>query len=100
MAYKEEVGYRYGRLVVLEYAGSYKGVAFWTVQCDCSDTPVDHPIAGRSLRSHNTTSCGCYQKSQARAYRQQVGKRNRIVRAAFKGTKMGRRNEQSKIQQA
>jgi hypothetical protein len=39
-AFIDEVGHRYGRLRVLEYAGTLKGVAYFTVQCDCSTTSV------------------------------------------------------------
>jgi hypothetical protein len=28
----DEVGHRYGRLIVLEYAGTHKNVAYFTVQ--------------------------------------------------------------------
>jgi len=80
MAFIDEVGHRYGRLRVLEYAGTLKGVAYFTVQCNCSTTSVDHPISGRDLRSGNSQSCGCLQRDRARAYRKNIGRQKRLVR--------------------
>lgn len=48
------VGKRFGRLIVLEYAGEKK----WKCQCDCGETTV---ADGDSLRSGNKRSCGCLQ---------------------------------------
>lgn len=48
-------GKRFGRLVVLEYAGEYK----WRCLCDCG---VEKTVLGQSLRSGATLSCGCYHR--------------------------------------
>jgi hypothetical protein len=53
------VGKRFGRLVVLEEAGRLGSFLAFNCQCDCGNTVV---VRGPSLRSKNTTSCGCLQK--------------------------------------
>ncbi len=52
---KNEVGNRYGKLVVIAYDHSNDG-AFWKCQCDCGMTTV---VSGASLRRGHTHSCGC-----------------------------------------
>lgn len=47
---KDEVGNRYGSLVVQEYIGDKK----WRCLCDCGRT---HEVRGRSLRSGKSTRC-------------------------------------------
>ncbi len=60
---------KFGRLRVKEYAGVLKTYANgqnihgWLCKCKCGNMKV---IAGGSLRSGNTTSCGCYQKKRVR----------------------------------
>lgn len=57
---KNEVGNRYGRLVVLRPAklvGKSKGNKSWVCKCDCGNETI---VQGWHLRSGNTTSCGCY----------------------------------------
>ena len=51
-------GQRFGRLTVIERSNIKKDrtAAVWKCQCDCGNTKI---IAGRSLRSGNTASCGC-----------------------------------------
>lgn len=46
------IGKRFGRLVVLEYAGEKK----WKCQCDCGGTTI---VSGTALNSGSTKSCGC-----------------------------------------
>jgi len=61
----DEMGNRYGRLVILGRAekryqrGSAR--AHWWCQCDCGNKTV---IAGLSLRGGLTKSCGCLQKER------------------------------------
>lgn len=53
----DEVGNRYGRLVVLERVENDKrNKAAWLCQCDCGDTRV---VSGINLRCGYTKSCGC-----------------------------------------
>lgn len=56
-------GQRFGRLVVLDFAEMSKhGRSLWTCRCECNaESRV--VVQGGSLRSGNTTSCGCYSKS-------------------------------------
>lgn len=51
---------RYGRLVALEAVGKDKNRhIMWECVCDCGNKKI---IAGTSLMSGYTISCGCYQK--------------------------------------
>lgn len=54
-------GHRYGRLTVLKYAHTLKGVSWWVCVCDCGN---ERTIRSNSLRTNNTTSCGCLQKEK------------------------------------
>ena len=54
-----EVGNRYGRLTVVEYAWTRKNngkYAMWRCKCDCGKEVV---CSGHNLREGNTKSCGC-----------------------------------------
>lgn len=60
MKRKDLTGQRYGRLTVVEFAGTAKnGNAQWLCQCDCGNTAV---VDGYRLRRGTTTSCGCYRR--------------------------------------
>ena len=55
----DETGNRYGRLMVLEYAGSGEGKhrhARWLCRCNCGEETT---IDGTRLRSEKSPSCGC-----------------------------------------
>lgn len=53
-----EIGKRYGRLIVLGPAEKKsKGSSSWLCQCDCGKQTIVHAW---DLRSGRTTSCGCY----------------------------------------
>lgn len=52
------VGKRFGRLTVLEYAGSER----WKCVCDCGGTAL---VRTNNLILGNTRSCGCYQRNVA-----------------------------------
>lgn len=50
-------GQRFGRLVVLERAGTKCGMATWICLCDCGKKTI---VIGTNLRKSNgTKSCGC-----------------------------------------
>lgn len=49
------IGKRYGRLVVLEYAGVGWGKSLFTCKCDCGRHTI---VVGSRLRSGNCQSCG------------------------------------------
>lgn len=58
-------GEKYGRLTVLEYAGSLKGVREYRCACECG---TNITVAGSSIRKGHTKSCGCL-KSELSAER-------------------------------
>ena len=51
-------GQRFGRLTVIERAGSIHGHVAWLCRCDCGNTLT---VPSDKLRSRNTQSCGCLQ---------------------------------------
>ena len=54
---KNEVGNKYGRLTVIERAGSTSGgIALWKCKCECGQETI---VAGSKLRNGTTVSCGC-----------------------------------------
>lgn len=55
--FKDLVGKRFGRLVVIKQAPHRNGRAYWHCKCDCGNE-VD--VCGSSLTTGNTKSCGCY----------------------------------------
>jgi hypothetical protein len=52
----DEKGNVYGRLTVLESAGTRDSKALWLVECECGTRKV---VAGHDLRRGDTRSCGC-----------------------------------------
>lgn len=52
----DEVGNRYGRLVVLSYEHDKRNGALWVCRCDCGNEVV---VRGGQLRRGITQSCGC-----------------------------------------
>lgn len=53
------LGQKYGRLEVVAPAPSQKGSGAWLCRCECGNQKI---VLTRSLRSGNTTSCGCLHK--------------------------------------
>lgn len=58
-------GERYGRLLVVSRYRC-RGAAMWVVRCDCGTEKI---VAGGSLRSGDTQSCGCLHKERTSAAR-------------------------------
>ena len=56
---KNELGNKYGRLLVIEQVASINEKAAWLSRCDCGNTKI---VTGDSLRTGKVSSCGCYQK--------------------------------------
>ena len=55
--FKDEIGNRYGLLTVVERVqNDENGKAQYRCKCDCGNEAI---VRGASLRSGNTTSCGC-----------------------------------------
>ena len=50
-------GQRFGRLTVIERAGTHNGHASWKCKCICGREKITD---SGSLRNGRTTSCGCY----------------------------------------
>lgn len=58
-----EIGNKYGRLTVIEQAGStLDRHALWKCQCDCGNIIK---VTGKLLRKGQVQSCGCLQKEKA-----------------------------------
>src|SRR5271166_3015865 len=81
----ELAGQTFGRLTVQNYAGKdSNGGVFWLCVCSCG---VKTKVLGGSLRSHLTTSCGCFRKEQAtkantkHGHATRVGKRTSTYRS-------------------
>lgn len=64
---KNELGNTYGRLTVIDFAGTKptnhgkSSLAMWLCSCECGRTVV---VNGHDLRRGNTTSCGCFKREQ------------------------------------
>ena len=57
-------GQRFGRLVVIGYADTAKGMARWECLCDCGNKTI---VYGNNLRRGYTQSCGCYRHESEKA---------------------------------
>lgn len=67
-AVNDITGKRFGRLTVIERAGSDSdGRATWLAECICGNKCI---VRGKNLRTGNTTSCGCYSRELTRAMTQ------------------------------
>lgn len=78
------VGKRYGRLVVLSRAESLNGHSRWHCKCDCGKECIVH---GTSLKSGNTTSCGCYKTENAKRLYSSVRQKDKHLYAVWNGMK-------------
>ena len=58
---RDLTGQRFGRLTVLERAGSKRSGATWLCICDCGETKI---VESHNLVSGNTKSCGCYMRQR------------------------------------
>lgn len=65
-----EIGNKYGKLTVIDFAPSVNKRAVWKCKCDCGNICY---IKGKYLRNGDTTSCGCVSKERTR----QMGLNNR-----------------------
>ncbi len=55
--FKDLVGKRFGRLLVIKYAYTKGNRVYWECKCDCGNEIC---VRGSSLTTGNTKSCGCY----------------------------------------
>jgi len=78
-------GQVFGRLTVIARAPSVgDGRAMWRCQCECGEPRV---VAGKSLRSGNTLSCGCLHRALASSANKTHGKSRSPLYAIWKGIK-------------
>jgi len=62
-AFKDLTGHQFGRLIVLRRSEGKPGQPRYTCQCECGNVK---DILSGSLRSGDTVSCGCYNKTRPR----------------------------------
>lgn len=83
--FKDLTGKKFNHLTVVEYIGQRKGRTMWRCQCDCGN---EIEVDSSSLKSGNTTACGCRQsegwynslthgKSKTRIYKTWQGMKSR-----------------------
>ena len=75
----DEIGNRYGRLIVLNRAGMSKhGFAMWLCRCDCGNEVT---IRGSSLRNGSTPtkSCGCLRNERIKTYNESRKLSNKVA---------------------
>ena len=58
-------GQRFGRLTVIERAGTKHGEAVWRCRCDCGNEVV---VSGYKLRTGHSKSCGCIVSEHAKRF--------------------------------
>lgn len=69
-----ELGNRYGKLVVIQDGGSNsKGLRYWICKCDCGTITK---VSGPQLRSGKTQSCGCLKSKGEEKIAQILSKNN------------------------
>lgn len=65
-------GRRFGRLTAVQYEGKRTSNGrTWVCRCDCG---AERTVPANSLRSGNTTSCGCYHREKAATQSTRHGK--------------------------
>jgi len=66
----ELTGEKFGKLTVIERAGTRRKRAMWKCECECGITTI---VAGQDLKSGNTKSCGCVGKEKIKNLRYKHG---------------------------
>lgn len=87
------VGNKYGRLLVIERAESLNGRTRWRCKCDCGNECIVH---SSSLKSGNTTSCGCYKRENAKKLYSTVRQNDKRLYGVWNGIKQRCFNKNSK----
>ena len=71
-------GQRFGRLTVVERAGTAGSNATWLCNCDCGNVKI---VSARSLKTGNTKSCGClFNEANAKRCVTHGAKKTRLYR--------------------
>jgi hypothetical protein len=79
------VGNRYGRLIVVRRAeNSPHGSTRWLCKCDCGNECVVHSV---SLKTGNTTSCGCFKRENAQKLYSTVRQKDKHLYSVWSGMK-------------
>ena len=78
------VGQKFGRLLVIAKSEPLHGHVRWLCKCDCGNERIVH---GSSLKSGNTTSCGCYKTENAKRLYSSVRQNNKRLYAVWNGIK-------------
>lgn len=71
-----EIGNKYGKLTVIDYATSINKRTVWKCKCDCGNICE---VKGKYLRNGDTTSCGCVSKERVRQMGLNNKKPNKII---------------------
>lgn len=87
------VGNKYGRLLVINKAEPLKGHTRWLCKCDCGNECI---VYSTSLKTGNTTSCGCFKKENARKLYSSVRQNNKDLYAVWNGIKQRCTNRNNK----
>lgn len=66
----DELGNRYGSLIVIEKAVDKNGRGAWLCQCDCGNSKI---VRGPDLRKGKITSCGCRLNSRLKTIKDLTG---------------------------
>ena len=86
----DERFHRYGRLVVLDRAGSKKdGHIAWFCRCDCGNFTI---VSSQHLRGGNTKSCGCLQKERSGQAHNKLPKGQAAFNRILRDYKVGARD--------
>lgn len=86
-------GKRFGRLLVVGRGEPLNGHTRWICKCDCGRERLVH---GSSLKSGNTTSCGCYRTENAKRLYSGVRQNDKRLYAVWNGIKQRCLNKNNK----
>lgn len=87
------VGEKFGRLLVVEKAESKNGHIRWRCKCDCGNECI---VNGYSLKSGNTTSCGCFKRENAKLLYSGVRQNDKTLYGVWNGIKQRCLNRNNK----
>lgn len=78
--FQDLTGKRFNYLTVIEYIGRNNGRTMWKCKCDCGN---EVNVDSNSLKSGNTTACGC-RKQTLTMWAREYGLKPRIVSSRLK----------------
>ena len=80
------IGREFGRLTVIERAGTDGYSSLWRCRCSCTAGKVII-VSNSNLRKGSTSSCGCLQRETARLQKTRHGKRNERIYTIWRAIK-------------